>query len=59
VEETRIEPKLPKKLTLNKETIRVLTYREMMEVQGATCNNPRSTCVDRYTDGCNTYTTCP
>jgi len=39
---------LEKKLTLNKETIRVLTDREMMEVEGATCLNvhPRSTCLD-------------
>jgi len=39
---------LEKKLTLNKETIRVLTDHEMMEVEGATCVNvhPRSTCRD-------------
>ncbi len=38
---------LEKKLTLNKETIRVLTDREMMEVEGATCPNvhPVSTCL--------------
>lgn len=37
-------PQLPKKLALNKETIRVLTDREMMEVQGASCAHG-STCV--------------
>jgi len=40
---------LEKKLTLNKETIRVLTDREMMEVEGATCLR-RSTCLDRPTE---------
>jgi hypothetical protein len=42
---------LEKKLVLNKETIRILTDREMMEVQGATCGNvhPASTCPDYYT----------
>jgi len=45
---------LEKKLTLNKETIRVLTDREMMEVEGATCVNvhPRSTCADEPTRPC-------
>jgi hypothetical protein len=37
---------LEKKLTLNKETIRVLTDREMMDVEGGTCGNVRSTCAD-------------
>jgi hypothetical protein len=47
-EETPVPVRSPlaKKLTLNKETIRVLTDREMMEVEGATCPgvHPRSTC---------------
>ncbi len=36
---------LEKKLILNKETIRVLTEREMMEVEGATCLHG-STCLE-------------
>lgn len=40
-------PQASNKLVLNKETIRILSEREMMEVQGATCANrhPISTCV--------------
>jgi hypothetical protein len=40
-------PRMPRKLVLNKETIRVLTDGEMMEVQGASCpvQHPVSTCV--------------
>jgi hypothetical protein len=41
-----VRAKLEKKLALNKETIRILTEREMIEVEGATCPNvhPASTC---------------
>lgn len=56
--ETTLRPKLAKKLTLNKETIRVLTDREMLDVEGGTCNNPRSTCSVFFTQGCNTSVTC-
>jgi hypothetical protein len=38
-----VRPALEKKLALNKETIRVLTDREMMAVEGATCLR-RTTC---------------
>jgi hypothetical protein len=50
-EETKVpvEPKLEKKLALNKETIRVLTDREMREVEGATCLR-RTTCPLGPTD---------
>lgn len=41
--EVPVERKWEKKLALNKETIRVLTDREMMEVEGATCLR-RTTC---------------
>jgi hypothetical protein len=47
MKETTAERRLKKKLVLNKETIRVLTDREMMDVQGATCGSPRSTCLDQ------------
>jgi hypothetical protein len=41
-----VRPPLEKKLALNKETIRVLTDREMREVEGATCpKHLQSTCV--------------
>ncbi len=48
------QTKLEKKLTLNKETIRVLTEREMMEVEGATCGirHPATTCPDGPTQPC-------
>jgi hypothetical protein len=43
--------KREKKLVLNKETIRILTDQEMMDVEAATCPgvHPRSTCRDQYT----------
>jgi hypothetical protein len=45
-----IRPPLEKKLALNKETIRILTDREMVGVEAATCPgvHPRSTCRDQY-----------
>jgi natural product precursor len=50
------KPKLNKKLTLHKETIRVLTDKELAEVEGGggrcTCGNPRSTCPIFYTCNC-------
>jgi hypothetical protein len=36
--------RLVKKLVLNKETIRILTDREMMEVEGASCPKFETTC---------------
>jgi hypothetical protein len=57
--ETAVQPKPERnKLTLNKETVRVLTDREMLDVEGGTCGSPHSTCSTFFTDGCNTHYTC-
>jgi hypothetical protein len=53
MKETTAQPKLEKKLRLNKETIRVLTDREMMEIGGATNRPGRDSCV------CQSITACP
>jgi hypothetical protein len=57
--ETAVRPKLEKKkLTLNKEIVQILTDREMLDVEGGTCNQRGSTCSSFPSQGCNTAVTC-
>ncbi len=57
--ETPVQPKLErKKLTLNKEIVQILTDREMLDVEGGTCNNAGSTCSSFPSQGCNTAISC-